>query len=409
MLRRLAWGGGGVLCVTDTGFNLIAVNSCAHAPSAEYETLLESGAYTSAEIELLLEGIGNLNQKQSFFQIAPHFGNDVNSVHFPIFVDGSYVYHLTYASGKDAFTDGFVDRFAKVAQRVAMLGTSYWRDNLLVASSCHKTLISLIRGEKRDQDNIESQMERSGIPVSASYRLITFDFPDDLSFEAEGRLIEAAAGLNEGNCHGFFMERKLLVLVFNEDRTPTRNSLFRLIKELNEKIYSPFGVASGVSQIFSDIKDIKYALRQCELAFQNGEALVRLFPGGYESITGNTWPCYPFDHVLPFLSLDINIDSDFIKYSMADNNLIRTLRKDKGFESESTNIIWLYLVSERNATRAASLAHVHRNTVLYQIKKFEERYDLDLELPMVRLRIRFDFAYWIMNGGDEDAFMKGLN
>ena len=203
------------------------------------------------------------------------------------------------------------------------------------------------------------------------------------------------------------MGRKLLVLVFNEDRTPTKNSLFRLIKELNEKAYGPFGVVSAVSQIFSDIKDIKYALRQCELAFQNSEALVRLFPGGYEPIAGNAWPCYPFDHVLPFLSLDMNIDSDFIKYSMTDNNLIRTLRKDKGFESESTDIIWLYLVSERNATRAASLAHVHRNTVLYQIKKFEERYDLDLELPMVRLRIRFEFAYWIMNGGDADSFMRG--
>lgn len=387
----------GIICITDTGFNLIAASHSNELPSRQYETLLKCGIYSSSEIAILENKIANSKQTGDYFEIKSHSDNEAYSIHYPIFIDGSYVYHVTYAVKPEKFTMGTVDRFLKVAKRVLALGTMYWQKNMLVASSCHKLLISLIEGQKRDYSEVRAQMKQAEIPTDASYRLISIKFSKDIRFGEGEKIIKAVANLNSGKCHAFFFKNKLIILTFNEENNPTKSSLFKLIKELDELVYTPFHITASISQVFSSIKNINYAFRQCTLAFQNKKAVMRLFPGGYEAVTRNAWPCYPFDHVLPFISLESSADAKFVEYSMNENNLMKTLRRDKGFESESIDVVWLYLTNERNATKVADLVHAHRNTVLYQIKKFEKRYDIKLDLPMVRMRIRFDYMYWMAN------------
>lgn len=383
----------GVLCVTDTGFNVIEIAKGSVFPNEEYCYLAENRVYSQHEIDALKSGIEHVSQRFGIFDLEPHGRNAAHSLHCPIFIQGSYAYHVTYATTELPLTNGMRDKFVKLSRRVAALGEAAWFSRSEIASSCHKTLISLINGEKKTRAEVFDQLKRANIATKAAYRLVSIYLPESNEFGVNKKISSAALKLNDGNCHVFMMGGVLLVLLFSETEGPKGGSLSKVIKGVTECLYRPFGVLSSVSQIFLDIKDISYAYRQCELAFQNRMLAMESFPLGYSSLANVPWPCFPFDHALPLLSVGRVLDEDFIRFAMSNNNLVRTVRRDKGFESDAVDILWLYLIHERNATRTAEAAHVHRNTVLYQIRKLEERYEIDLDSPMVRMRIRFDFMY----------------
>lgn len=137
------------------------------------------------------------------------------------------------------------------------------------------------------------------------------------------------------------------------------------LKELN-KICSEHGIFAGMSNCFKDILELyeffKQALRAIELGI--GE---RNKPSLY------IYNEYYTQHVT-------NI---FLQKESPDTFCHPKLRLlfsyDKSHETHLAETLYMYLVNERNYTLAAEAMYIHRNTMIYRIKKIKEIADIHYE------------------------------
>lgn len=63
------------------------------------------------------------------------------------------------------------------------------------------------------------------------------------------------------------------------------------------------------------------------------------------------------------------------------------IRYDNAHKSDLRKLAYVYLLNERNITKTAQAMVMHRNTVIYKVKKIVEIIEDDLEDPMIRERI----------------------
>ena len=70
----------------------------------------------------------------------------------------------------------------------------------------------------------------------------------------------------------------------------------------------------------------------------------------------------------------------------------------KGGSFSNLELLYVYLISERNIALTARRVHMHRNGVLYRIQKIHDMLKLNLESPDVRLRLLISFKILEMEG-----------
>ena len=74
---------------------------------------------------------------------------------------------------------------------------------------------------------------------------------------------------------------------------------------------------------------------------------------------------------------------------LCNNEMIALIMYDQKYNTNMADILLTFLRYERNTTKAAEALFMHRNTLLYKIKKIEEIIDRDLEDPDFRARMLF--------------------
>ena len=74
---------------------------------------------------------------------------------------------------------------------------------------------------------------------------------------------------------------------------------------------------------------------------------------------------------------------------LCNNEMIALIMYDQKYNTNMADILLTFLRYERNTTKAAEVLFMHRNTLLYKIKKIEEIIDRDLEDPDFRARMLF--------------------
>lgn len=74
---------------------------------------------------------------------------------------------------------------------------------------------------------------------------------------------------------------------------------------------------------------------------------------------------------------------------LCNNEMIALVMYDQKHSTNMADILLTFLKYERNTTKSADALYMHRNTLLYKIKKIEEIIDRDLEDPDFRARMLF--------------------
>ena len=386
---------GAFLCITDTGFNLIACSHSVEPPSSVYRDLVQTGSYCGEEIERLKPLVLASKIKREVFYCPPTEWNESVSMHCPLFVNGEYTFHVTMVDSPNANLVCLEDRFMKFVSRVRFTAERFWNKKLPVKSACHKILISVIEGERRSRASIEEQLEQSGISIGGLYRLMAIPLKNDVNKSFMDRLRFAVDSLNKGRNHAFVYKSDLLVLFYGSKESPRESSLTDIVQQYDKYVYSECSLEAGVSQVFDDIKDIKWAYIQCGEAIKHKGVMRRAYPAGYTTFTKNAWPCFPFDHALFLMVCEKGIDEELLSFSFEKNLLERFSGDDNAPKRTVWVLLWRYICNDGNATKTAEEMRMHRNTVLYHVRKFESRFDLSLDLPMVKHRVMADCLYYM--------------
>ena len=74
---------------------------------------------------------------------------------------------------------------------------------------------------------------------------------------------------------------------------------------------------------------------------------------------------------------------------LCNNEMIALVLYDKKYGTNLTHVLFTYLSLERNTTEAARALYMHRNTMIYKIRKIEEIIGTNLDSPILRERLMF--------------------
>lgn len=381
---------GNFICITDTGYNLIAYSRGVEPPQGSdgYRYLVENNCYSEDLIREIEDRVlAVAKEKNQLFLLEPNESHSCPVLHYPVFIDNAYLFHVAMVCESGSL-ECLRDLFAKFMRRVLSICNDFWKTTVNLEASWHRVLIGLIDGEPMTDDYVDAQLAKTAIPASRQFRLLRFRFSSHKPYQERSRIIEAAKELNKGFVYPFMHKDDLLVLLYSSSTNDAALSGEGVFNDTKKLVFEPFGIAASASQVFFNIEDIGLAHQQASAAY----AMRAPLKNEYESLNGSPdIPCYAFEHVLKYYILTEGCDSRLVEFSFENSILQRLAEEDRAAGTEIVQMIWVYLNNDRNATETAKLVHVHRNTVLYHISRLEKRFEISFESPLLRSRMMLDF------------------
>lgn len=386
---------GSFICITDTGYNLIACSQGREPVCGVFKYLVQNQCLPKEEMAFYEKEILPLSRESNRQVLwSEDDGHECAVLHYPVYIDGSYLFHV--AMECNSFSVGAARfLFGKLMKRVVSLCSDFWRSTVNLESPWHRVLIGLLKGDRMTQEYLDAQLAMTAIPQSKQYRVLKFCFPSSMGNQQRERLLEASKNINDGLCYPFVYEDGLVVLCFTQSSGEAALSGKKIDHDVRTHVFDTFGIPSGSSQVFDDISEIPLAYRQASLAFKYRDLYKKemCLVKGDEGI-----PSYPFEHILKYYMLTEGCDQELVKYSFNRSILRRLVQEDTETGTGIARLLMVYLSCDRNATETAKRIHVHRNTVLYHIDRIEKRFELDLESPILKNRVLLDYYQLMVEG-----------
>ncbi len=156
-------------------------------------------------------------------------------------------------------------------------------------------------------------------------------------------------------------ENGLLAIIRKGDQLRTDNQLKHDLSQLLKML----GLSCGVSLVFYDFMNLKYAYIQCKTAMisykDNPEQQIYLFETQYS------------DHIIKALETSTSLKS------LCHPKILQLFNEDSGKGLEFVHTLQVYLANGRNKTATSDQLFVHRNTLIYRLSRVEEILGIDLE------------------------------
>ena len=383
------------LCITDTGFNLIACTRHTKMYCKEHPYLVENRCLSEKAVEHLRRVVLPLSTRSRKTIVDEPFDDnrDFPILHYPIYIDDQYLFHVAMEC-KNGSEAALKDLFEEFMKRVVQVATTFWRNTVNLESPWHRVLVGLIDGEQATQNYLNMQLSLTEIPKAHQFRLMYVPFRPQMGNQERNEVLVASKKMNQGMSYPFVYKGNLVVLLYstslNEDAL-CRNVIYGTV---TDNIYSKFGLSVGLSQAFSHIEDIGFAYTQATLAFEFRKPLRKEFVLSCEEENVSV---YPFEHALKYYMLSPDCDREVVRRSFKGSILSRLVEEDAEAGTEIAHLLWIYLSCDRNATETAKRVHVHRNTVLYHVGRIEKRFGLDFSSPMLKVRMILDYVELIFN------------
>lgn len=398
LLEEGARAMGCFMAVTDAGFNDIAHTASIAPPSNAFAQLVETGCYTP---DMIAHIEGDVlpryrNARTPILDMRRHDG-EADLIHFPIYYNGEYFFHLAMACRKGLNPYAARDLLAIFAERFNALCSTFWEDILMVKSPWHRVLTNLIDGEPMNENYLATQLSLTDIPESNELCLLCFDLDADDTPTMRSHIIEAAASLNGGDCYPFAYNGRLLVLCYSRSEVGSPFSLRGFAHDIENHIPLTGKLRTGISKSFSDIEKIGVAFTQALLAVNfSGCIDAECILSGLK----REHYCYSFDSIFPYYLIVSSMHDNKLAADSIQSGILETLaNEDRESGTEIVRLLWTYLSLERNATAASKQLHMHRNTVLYHIEKIERRFAIELDDRIMRTSLLSEFRIYFLTDG----------
>ena len=303
----------------------------------------------------------------------------------PIMVGGNYAGYIVMACDNDEVRPGTKDTFAlfvSFCEKVASLrsdipaGRNPYSQNLL---------ITLLSRQAVDGIFIEQQARRLAIPTVGSYKLIRIIWPDDCTAQLPFYVDE----INRSDPHNRVavrFENAAMVLAYADDIAGLNAIVARVVSSFPANI--AYKIAT--SELLSSLFEIFYAYRTLKCIEKYETPIMRY----KEPRDGDKPIMLTFRDAFSFYWNDPLRDTTVSNFAVSHMVVNDIARIDAEKRTDDLALLEAFLVNERKASTVADTHHLHRNGVLYRIKRIQERYGIDLNDHLTRqyilacLRIR---------------------
>jgi hypothetical protein len=241
--------------------------------------------------------------------------------------------------------------------------------------------LDLIMKNVGTREEARNRAAYAGFPFEGNFRLIVLSFADSQNIPV-GRLVKSLA---EVFPRAIVFSQNRNVLILDVERGETAR-----FKDVIDKAMASSAFHCGISNPFGSLWDISIAYEQALIAV---ELAARLKLSGTGTGTPHQRFYCEFRDYWIYHLLYTGIRSAPVVYRNSFLfSAVSTLREyDEAHNTDTVNLLRVYLENERKATVVSALLHMHRNTVLYHIGKIESILGVSLDDPEVRLKLLLAF------------------
>lgn len=184
-----------------------------------------------------------------------------------------------------------------------------------------------------------------------------------------------------------------------------------------EPLLVKYGAVCGVSEAFVSLPEFAHACAQATRAQTLGMRIRSL--GNYWQLSQETVNLtadessenvFFYNDVFIYLMLHHAQTGSFNVFNNVSYTkvLLRLKEYDNTNGTQLVQVLYAYLISERRATSAGRILHMHRNNVLYHISRIEELTDMNLDDYWVRLKLTLAFHFFELQESNR-LFMSPIN
>ena len=384
---RVVFGGLPLLLV-NASYNILALSSTDAGGAENLQKLLDQGYYAKDVTDALARR-GYF--KYSYHYTKPALLNTPNFMGAPVLVASIYSKHqfcgfiaLYFTYGRKA-TEGTKGLFRWFS---AKLRDYYLRciDVETPHGSQKEAFISdLLQQTKPDETYLEDRARALQIPLDMRYRVCVIQWENYSRPQADYVLWRLKHDLGFSSYRALAYQDKLILLMNGDLASITVQQKAQISSRAILDLIEADGGYAGFSLPGFPLLKINAAYHQALSAAACGR---KLAPDDRMYFFSRYYLFELMGHYESSFPLE---DLGFWR--------LRELRGEPGDEYDNFHLLRYFLLTERNITETAKLMHMHRNSVIYRLKRIQREFMLDLDDPEVRLRLAVSFRIQeLLNG-----------
>lgn len=307
------------------------------------------------------------------FDYSPH-----RWMAYKITIQGNLAGHVAIVEAESSYHENDIELLKFFSEIISNELEKHIFQNYIYENSYEYILSDLLNGSAKEKQVIESQLKNLNKMLCKNLYLITIRNKQVNSKQMQLKYIKSIID-NILNVPMSLIYNNDLVVLISHDKDeflPEKyyNQLVHLMAEYN--------LYAGVSELFSDISQLKKHYNQAIIAVKLGQRIE-------EKKHVFHYKDYLIYHLLDSISSEQNL-KDFC------NPLILQLTEyDSIYSTDYCQTLYYYIMSNMNITLISKFFDVHRNTIKYRLKKIEEI--LNISLDDMGIAVSFYITYKILN------------
>ncbi|MDR1604426.1 MAG: helix-turn-helix domain-containing protein [Gracilibacteraceae bacterium] len=393
---------GNYLCLTDSSMALLAYSKNI-APNDDFaEEFIRRGYRTEESFRLMKKHNAFTALEQNSAVVftpaeLPFMSHPIVSRFFK-FRDTFFAHaHLLMLCNHRPPTPGLLDLYGVLISILNLYFENERRQNSSGSHIYDSLLLDLIENNVQSRETIRERAGRVAIPFSGLFDLYKITPRESVLV---GRvLLDIARDMPAARCVPY--RREIVVLNFYKEQN--RESLHQNLSRLRA-VCAKHDSVCGVSTPFATLAGMGAAYREASLALDYGRRLAGAAfpPTGREAEKEGVF-CFA-DYTLYYL-LETGIANREARQLAGGSlwaEIIRTLAEDDEKHGSFTlRLLHAYLANERKASATGKQLNMHRNNVIYHIRKIEERFAIDLNDQYVRLGLLTAYLLLDLQAGED--------
>lgn len=311
-------------------------------------------------------------------RISYHFSDQIIRYHFdqnaglcscltaPVLLGGMPEGYLTVLEKDQILNQGHMQMLTMIAELLA----EEWNHRSPKSDAASSMLRRLLEGASISQEELQAFCHQKKWCPDHMYRVLMFSFQPDpntsrmqqiyfFSASLSAMFPDDLVGISNGNFY----------ILANDSLLSNKERIGRLQRQLTVG-----GINVSSSLPFPGFHYLPYLVKQADFAMKNGLSE------------------HPEDnfHDFYYYALDYLIRSEY-----SPENCLTLCHPDIYYLYRTDEILfrtlWVYLVQDRSVTRTIEHLYVHKNTLLYRLRKIEELLTCRISEPYSRMYMRLSY------------------
>lgn len=296
---------------------------------------------------------------------------------------GNYFLHVVMQCNVRPPTPALRDTFQLFVEHVGFIVRQARNERSPLPSEPSALFADLIERRHIGQRALQRRLKSASLTLRGAFSLVLLDLSGEGGESSVMTYYAQQAKTAFPNC-AVGIYQSAVIIVDSDDRL-----LGRSISQLQAFI-NLHGFRGGVSEPFEAIEELADAYHQARHAIELGSGRRPSLAQSFEEEP--SLPLYWFRDYLAAYAIDVAKTSNRLITKTASLGPVAAIvARDREQGTEDAKILYFYLRNERNVRLTCEELFMHRSSLLYRIKRLEERFGLDLDNASVRQRLLTEY------------------